>query len=52
MVGRKLPNLRPRGQDHPGVDRGGMSRLKTTFGIGVGSSRNWTVMMRICKALG
>lgn len=52
MVGRELPNLRPHGEDHPGVDRGGMLRPKTTFGIpDVGSSRNWTAMTRIHKAL-
>lgn len=53
MVGRELPNLRPHGVDHPGVGRGGMSRLRTTFGLqDVESSKSWIAMMRIYKPIG
>lgn len=53
MVGRELPNLRPHGQDHPGVDRGEMLRLKTTSGFQVvGLLKNWTARIRMHKTIG
>lgn len=53
MVGRELPNLRPLGEDHPGVGSGGMLRPATTLGIqDTELSRNWIATMQIYKALG
>lgn len=54
MVGRELPNLRPHGQDHPGVDREEeVLRLETTGGSQVaGLSRNWTARIRMHRTIG